>query len=83
MLTDSISKNNPIIIFGSLYDPETGGKATHAVVVYEFRLVQYDNGSNFYYYTCHYGWGTEYNAIEVNNNAVDFLVGTSYYLNVS
>lgn len=82
MLSDSIDKNNPVIIFGSLYNPASNGNVTHALVVYKYFLRLYDNGAAFWYYTCHYGWGPEYNSIEVNNNVADFLVGTSYYLNI-
>ncbi len=81
MLCDSIAKNNPVIIFGSIYSPVEHKKVNHAVVVYRGSC-SYINGSTICSYWVHYGWGKEYNNVKLTNNVADFIVGTSYYINI-
>ena len=68
-IKNNIASNRPVIVLGSLHNPQTGGKVAHASVFYGY--VKGGYGLNAWGFLAHYGW-SGYSAVTVNvsNNSI-------------
>lgn len=73
MITAAIDHDRPVIYFGWISDPRGGDNITHAVVVYEYTLLQFWGITYGFAFKAHYGWQ---NYSQVNFSGV---LGSLYY----
>lgn len=79
-LTDQIDRGNPVILFAAVQDPSVTGSQSimHAIVAHTYHIRSGALGTKKYSYVCHFGWGPQYNKVEVHNAVKYITVGTSY-----
>ena len=73
MITAAINHDRPVIYFGWIGNPQGGDNISHAVVVYEYTLLQFWGITYGHAFKAHYGWP---NYSEVNLTGV---LGSLYY----
>lgn len=71
-IKNSIDDNRPVILVGSIYNPQTGKKQNHIIVAYGYIRDGY--GWDIWGFLSHYGW-PGYSAVSVNVNHNDVFSG--------